>query len=85
VKPTIGRIVHYTNSGERDGKYSPEVHAALGINSDGIVVLPVFHQIEQFDMPSVEHTVVPAAPHTPRLRVIQGRSRRGREFSRRGS
>lgn len=27
--PTVGRIVHYTNLGDRDGKYPPEVQAAL--------------------------------------------------------
>lgn len=29
IKPTVGRIVHYTNLGDRDGKYPPEVQAAL--------------------------------------------------------
>lgn len=29
MKPTIGRIVHYTNLGDKDGKYPPEVQAAL--------------------------------------------------------
>ena len=29
MKPTVGRIVHYTNLGDRDGKYPPEVQAAL--------------------------------------------------------
>lgn len=28
-KPSIGRIVHYTNLGDKDGKYPPEVQAAL--------------------------------------------------------
>lgn len=27
--PTVGRIVHYTNLGDRDGKYPPEVQAAI--------------------------------------------------------
>lgn len=26
--PSIGRIVHYTNLGDKDGKYPPEVQAA---------------------------------------------------------
>ena len=62
MKPTIGRIVHYTNPGYRDGKYPPEVHAAIitGINSDGTVVLHVFNRTWQYDLPSVEHTEVPA-------------------------
>lgn len=28
-KPTIGRIVHYTNLGDKDGKYPPEMQAAM--------------------------------------------------------
>lgn len=27
--PTVGRIVHYTNLGDADGKYPPEQQAAL--------------------------------------------------------
>lgn len=57
-KPSIGRIVHYTNLGDRDGKYPPEVQAALvtGVNADGTVVLHVFYKTGQFDMPSVEES-----------------------------
>lgn len=29
MRPTVGRIVHYTNLGDRDGKYPPEVQAAI--------------------------------------------------------
>ena len=29
MKPTIGRIVHYTNLGDADGKYPPEQQAAI--------------------------------------------------------
>lgn len=29
MKPSVGRIVHYTNLGDRDGKYPPEVQAAI--------------------------------------------------------
>ena len=29
MKPTVGRIVHYTNLGDRDGKYPPEIQAAI--------------------------------------------------------
>lgn len=29
MKPSIGRIVHYTNLGDRDGKYPPEIQAAV--------------------------------------------------------
>jgi len=27
--PTVGRIVHYTNLGDADGKYPPETQAAI--------------------------------------------------------
>lgn len=56
--PTIGRIVHYTNLGDRDGKYPPEVQAALitGVNADGTVALHVFYKTGQFDMPSVQQS-----------------------------
>jgi len=55
MKPTVGRIVHYTNLGDRDGKYPPETQAALitGVNADGTVALHVFYKTGQFDMPSV--------------------------------
>lgn len=29
MKPTVGRIVHYTNLGDADGRYPPEQQAAL--------------------------------------------------------
>src|ERR1043166_5856052 len=29
MKPSIGRVVHYTNLGDKDGKYPPEVQAAI--------------------------------------------------------
>ncbi len=37
-KPTIGRIVHYTNLGDKDGKYPPEIQAAVvtGVYSHGL-------------------------------------------------
>lgn len=62
MKPSIGRIVHYTNLGDKDGKYPPEVQAALitGINADGTVALHVFYKTGQFDMPSVNSTDAPA-------------------------
>lgn len=28
MKPSIGRIVHYTNLGDKDGKFPPEIQAA---------------------------------------------------------
>jgi hypothetical protein len=55
MKPTLGRIVHYTNLGDRDGKYPVEAQAALitGINVDGTVALHVFYKTGQFDTPAV--------------------------------
>jgi hypothetical protein len=29
MKPTVGRIVHYTNLGDQDGRYPPEQQAAI--------------------------------------------------------
>jgi hypothetical protein len=29
MKPTIGRTVHYVNLGDKDGKYPPEIQAAM--------------------------------------------------------
>ena len=56
-KPSVGRIVHYTNLGDRDGKYPPEIQAALitGVNADGTVALHVFYKTGQFDMSSVAY------------------------------
>lgn len=62
MTPTIGRIVHYTNLGDRDGKYPPQVQAALitGVNDDESVSLHVFYKTGQFDLPSVLRSVGPA-------------------------
>ena len=67
-QPSVGRIVHYTNLGDRDGKYPPEVQAALitGVNVDGTVALHVFYKTGQFDMPSVHQTE--ATPGTEKAR-----------------
>ena len=56
MKPTVGRIVHYPNLGDRDGKYSPEIRAALitGLNPDGTVSLHIFSRTGQFDVPAVQ-------------------------------
>lgn len=60
--PSIGRIVHYTNLGDRDGKFPPTVQAALitGLNDDGTVSLHVFYKTGQFDLPACAHTEAPA-------------------------
>lgn len=66
--PTIGRIVHYTNLGDRDGKYPPSVQAALitGVNEDGTVALHVFYKTGQFDLPAVENTPADAGSEDAR-------------------
>ena len=69
MKPTVGRIVHYTSLGDRDGKYPPEIQAALitGVKlavphfSDGdedsyVVDLHIFYRTGQFDMQNVPFT-----------------------------
>lgn len=55
MKPTVGRIVHYTNLGDRDGRYPPQVQAAIitGVNDDGTVALHIFYKTGQFDMQTV--------------------------------
>lgn len=70
MKPTIGRIVHYTNLGDRDGRYPPEVQAALitGVNSDGTASLHIFYKTGQFDMLSVPFTQEPAGSEGARGR-----------------
>lgn len=58
MKPSVGRIVQYTNLGDRDGKYPPQVQAAIitGVNDDGTVSLHIFYKTGQFDMQSVPLT-----------------------------
>lgn len=60
TKPSIGRIVHYTNLGDRDGKYPPTVQAAIvtGVNDAdaGNVSLHVFYKTGQFDLASCDHS-----------------------------
>ena len=60
--PTIGRIVHYTNLGDRDGKYPPEPQAAIitRVHSETRVALHIFYPTGQFDMPDVELSSAPA-------------------------
>ena len=55
MKPTIGRIVHYTNLGDADGKYPPTTQAAIitkiddPADPDGKVTLKVFYPTGIFD------------------------------------
>lgn len=62
MKPTVGRIVHYTNLGDKDGRYPPEQQAAIitktvlteGSDPDNErnykVSLHIFYPTGQFDM-----------------------------------
>lgn len=45
-KPTVGRIVHYTNLGDRDGRFPPEVQAALVTK---VRARPVPHEDIKYD------------------------------------
>lgn len=65
MKPTVGRIVHYTNLGDKDGRYPPETQAAIitGLNDDGSVALKIFYRTGIFDMPSVPYSVLPERGH----------------------
>lgn len=58
MTPTVGRIVHYTNLGDKDGKYPPEQQAAVvtGVNADGTVALKVFYKTGLFDIQSVPYS-----------------------------
>jgi hypothetical protein len=56
--PSVGRIVHYTNLGDREGKYPPSVQAAIitGVNDDKSVSLHVFYKTGAFDLASCLNT-----------------------------
>lgn len=66
--PSIGRIVHYTNLGDRDGKFPPTIQAALvtGLNDDGTVSLHVFYKTGQFDLSAVQFTETTAGAEDAR-------------------
>jgi hypothetical protein len=66
MKPSVGRIVYYTNLGDKDGKYQPEQQAAIitgvypgrpaapGHEFDSMEVdLHIFYRTGQFDMQKV--------------------------------
>ena len=68
VQPMIGRIVHYTNLGDADGKYPPEAHPAIitGVHetnepgtSGPLVDLHIFYRTGQFDMEKVPFSPEP--------------------------
>lgn len=62
MTPTVGRVVHYTNLGDKDGRFPPTVQAAIvtGVNDDGTVALHVFYRTGQFDLASVPETTAEA-------------------------
>ena len=62
-KLSVGRIVHYTNLGDADGKFPPETQPALvvRVNADGTTGLWVFYPGGFFYMDAVQEAVV-AAP-----------------------
>lgn len=64
-QPTIGRIVHYVNLGDKDGRYPPETQAALitGLNADGTASLKIFYRTGIFDIPAVPYSAEPARGH----------------------
>lgn len=68
MKPTVGRIVHYTNLGDKDGKYPPEQQAAIvtkviGGDSDMNVSLHIFYPTGDFYMQNVPHSEEYARGH----------------------
>ena len=80
MKPTIGRIVHYTSLGDRDGKYPVTVQAAIitGVNKETFsdasgaihhtetVSLHVFYKTGQFDLDHCWETTAPAGSENAR-------------------
>lgn len=65
MRPTVGRIVHYTNLGDKDGKYPPETQAAIitGVTFDEKVTLHIFYKTGQFDMDNVPFSETPQRGH----------------------
>lgn len=62
---TVGRIVHYMNLGDKDGKYPSETQAALvtGVNADGTPSLVVFYRTGMFTLASVPYAETPTRGH----------------------
>jgi len=65
MTPTVGRIVHYTNLGDKDGKYPPETQAAIitKVYSEVTVALTIFYKTGFFLMDSVPYSEEPARGH----------------------
>jgi hypothetical protein len=68
ARAVVGSVVQYTNLGDRDGRYPPEIQAALvtGLNDDLTVSLHVFYRTGGFDMPSVAYTAAEAGTEPAR-------------------
>ena len=66
--PTIGRIVHYTNLGDKDGRFPPTIQAAIvtGINDNGTIAIHVFYKTGQFDLAECHQTSAPAGSDNAR-------------------
>lgn len=64
-KPSIGRIVHYTNLGDADGKYPPTVQGAMitAVYDDGTVALKVFYRTGIFDCDHIPFSDEPERGH----------------------
>lgn len=71
MQPTVGRIVHYMNLGDKDGKYPPETQAALitkvvvPVPGDGhpVVSLAIFYPTGLFFRDNVPFSEEPARGH----------------------
>lgn len=65
MKPSIGRIVHYTNLGDKDGLYPPEIQPAIvtGVNDDGTCCLKIFYKTGIFDREDVPFSDEPQRGH----------------------
>jgi hypothetical protein len=80
MTPTVGRIVHYTSLGDKDGKYPPQVVAAIitkvewkpdspAIDEcDHTVSLKAFYPAGFFDMPDVPFSYAKAGSELARGR-----------------
>ena len=80
MKPTVGRVVWYTSLGDRDGRFPPEVQAALitkvarrtdtapGVLEENFfhVSMRVFYEDGDFSMKSVPFTVADAGTEAAR-------------------
>lgn len=55
MRPTVGRIVHYTNLGDKEDRYPAEQQAAIvtRVRDEKRVALHIFYPTGQFDMDNV--------------------------------